>query len=91
MIAYLLLIFLGVFGAHRFYLGKTGTAAAMLALTIVGIATAVLVVGLLLLAAVGIWTLVDIFLVPGLVKEDRDRMRQRLTMESLNRGTALAA
>jgi TM2 domain-containing membrane protein YozV len=91
VVAYLLLIFLGMFGAHRFYLGKTGTAVTMLILTILGIASLVVVVGVFLLAAVGIWTLVDIFLVPGLIREDREQMRQRLTMESINRGVALAA
>lgn len=91
VVAYLLLIFLGMFGAHRFYLGKTGTAVTMLILTILGIATALLAVGFLLLAAVGVWTLVDIFLVPGLIREEKEQMRQRLTMDSIHRSSALTA
>ena len=55
VIAYLLLVFLGGFGAHRFYLGKTGTAVTMLILWILGWMTAIIGVGLILLAAVGIW------------------------------------
>ena len=35
----LLAFFLGSFGAHRFYLGKIGTAVTMLVLTIIGYAT----------------------------------------------------
>ncbi|MFD2814871.1 TM2 domain-containing protein [Paracoccus aerius] len=87
--AYLLLIFLGMFGAHRFYLGKTGTAITMLILTFVGIVTAILAVGFILLFAVGIWTLVDIFLIPGLIRDEKDQMRQRLTVEAVHQGVAL--
>jgi TM2 domain-containing membrane protein YozV len=48
--AALLCFFLGVFGAHRFYLRKTGTAVLML----------------LTLGGLGIWALVDlIFIVVG--------------------------
>ncbi len=39
--ATLLAFFVGGFGAHRFYLGKNGSAAGMLALTIVGIIIAI--------------------------------------------------
>lgn len=77
VVAYLLLIFLGGFGAHRFYLGKTGTAITMLILCILGWLTVVVGVGLVLLVAVGIWCIVDIFLIPGMVQEDKDAIRQR--------------
>ncbi len=53
--AFLLCFFLGVFGAHRFYVGKVGSAIAML-LTIGGL---------------GIWALVDlIMIVTGSFKDD---------------------
>ncbi|GHG10880.1 TM2 domain-containing protein [Paracoccus aerius] len=78
-----------MFGAHRFYLGKTGTAITMLILTFVGIVTAILAVGFILLFAVGIWTLVDIFLIPGLIRDEKDQMRQRLTVEAVHQGVAL--
>ncbi len=45
--AALLCFFLGVFGAHRFYVGKTGTAIAMI-FTIGGL---------------GIWTLIDFIMI----------------------------
>jgi TM2 domain-containing membrane protein YozV/predicted RNA-binding Zn-ribbon protein involved in translation (DUF1610 family) len=64
--------FLGIFGAHRFYVGKTGTAVAMLVLAIVGFATLWLFVGTIFLIAVGIWAFVDfIFAVTGNMR-DRD-------------------
>ncbi|HEY1612160.1 MAG TPA: TM2 domain-containing protein [Rhizomicrobium sp.] len=70
-VAYVLAIFLGVFGAHRFYLKRTGSAVAMLLLSIT----------LLGLVVTSIWTLVDLFLIPGMIREDIDRLRQQLTLE----------
>lgn len=72
-VAYLLAIFLGVFGAHRFYLKRTGSAVAMLLLTIT-------VFGLVVTS---IWALVDLFLIPGMIRDDMDEMRRRLTLEAM--------
>lgn len=70
----LLAFFLGTFGAHRFYIGKTGTAIVMLVLTIIGIPLCFVIVGFALLAAVGIWTLVDfIFAVSGNMKDSNGK------------------
>ena len=81
LLAYLLWIFLSGLGIHRFYLGKTGTGLAMLALAIVGAVTLPIGVGLLFLAALGIWMLVDLFLIPGIVNEQRSKMRTDLTYQ----------
>ncbi|MEZ5735786.1 MAG: TM2 domain-containing protein [Novosphingobium sp.] len=62
--AYLLLIFLGGFGAHRFYLGQTGTAIAQLLLGLLGWIP--LFAGWIVL---GIWLFVDLFLIPGIIRE----------------------
>jgi len=82
-VAYLLLIFLGGFGAHRFYLGRSGTAAAQLILTIIGIVLTVLAVGLILLAVVWVWLFVDLFLVPGIAREENMRLANALTRGDL--------
>ena len=78
-VAYLLLIFLGGFGAHRFYLGESGTGAAQLILLIVGWLTVIVGVGLLLLLVLGIWLFVDLFLIPGIAREKNMRLADRLT------------
>jgi TM2 domain-containing membrane protein YozV len=51
--------FLGAFGAHRFYLGKTGTALLML----------------FTLGGLGIWSLIDfIFAVAGIMRDKEGRL-----------------
>ena len=64
-VAYLLCIFLGGFGAHRFYLGRTGTSAVQLVLWLLGWAT-------LFIAWIplGIWIIVDLFLIPGMARNE---------------------
>lgn len=56
----LLQIFLGTFGAGRFYIGTTGVAAAQLALGIIGIfLTLFCFIGIALLIPLWIWTFID--------------------------------
>jgi TM2 domain-containing membrane protein YozV len=67
-IAYLFWILLGGFGAHRFYLGLTGSAIALLILWIIGWLLTPLLIGIPMVIAGGIWLFVDLFLIPGLVR-----------------------
>ena len=67
--AYLLLIFLGQFGLHRFYLNKPGSAIAQLLLAIVGWATSWIGIGFVFLGILGIWVFIDLFLTVGMVRE----------------------
>lgn len=69
VIAYLLWWFLGWAGIHRFYLGKTGSGIAQLALTVIGWATAVILIGFVFLAIWGLWWLCDAYYVQKYVKE----------------------
>jgi hypothetical protein len=64
VVTFWLLFFLGVFGAHRFYVGKIGTGLAMIAVCLLtfGIAS-------------GIWYLVDMFLLISGEFRDADRRR----------------
>ena len=77
-VAYLLLIFLGTLGIHRFYLGQKGSAIAQLVLTILGYLTVIILVGFVLLAIVGIWVLVDLFRTAGMVREINERIESEI-------------
>jgi len=67
-LAYVLLIFLGQLGIHRFYLGRVGTGVAQLLLGVVGWATFWLVIGFVPLAVLWIWVFIDLFLTAGMVR-----------------------
>lgn len=78
LIAYLLWWFLGGFGAHRFYLGRTGSAVAMLVITLVSMVLVLVAVGLLGILAIGIWWLIDAFLIPGIVRQHNTRLASQI-------------
>jgi hypothetical protein len=62
-VAYLFAFFLGLVSGHRFYLRRPGTA-------ILQIASYFVLVGF-------VWWFIDLFLIPGMVVQDRARIRQR--------------
>lgn len=62
--AYLLWIFLWFVSAHRFYLGRPGSA-------ILQILCFFIVVGF-------VWVLIDAFLIPGMIRDKQDEIRRRL-------------
>ena len=72
--AYLLWFFLGGFGAHRFYLGRTATAVAQLLLLLFGWVP--LFFGWV---ALGIWWLVDAFLIPDMIRIENLKTIQQMT------------
>jgi PKD repeat protein len=65
LVTALLAFFVGIFGAHRFYTGKNGQAAGMLALGVIGLATVQWYFGWVFIAAVVIWGWVDFGLTCG--------------------------
>lgn len=78
-VAYILWYFLGPFGGHRFYMGKTGTAVTQLILSLTFI-------GLIVTA---IWYIVDAFLVHTWVKEHNAALENQLIDQIMyNRGMA---
>lgn len=66
-VAYLLWFFTGWVSGHRFYLGKPGTA-------ILQILSYFILVGF-------IWLLIDAFLIPGMIQEKRNEIRQRIALQ----------
>lgn len=69
-VAYLLCIFLWYVGAHRFYLGRKGSAIVMILFSITFFG----------LVVSGIWAIVDLFLIPGMVRESVDKLRDKYTL-----------
>lgn len=71
--AYLLWFFLGGFGAHRFYLGRTGSAVAQLMLGLLGWIP--LFLGWM---ALGIWWIIDAILIPDMIRQDNMELANKL-------------
>lgn len=63
-VAWLLWLFLGALGAHRFYLGKTTSAIIML----------------LTLGGLGFWALIDVFFVAGMIRNRNMQLRRDVAM-----------
>lgn len=78
--AYLLWFFLGFWGAHRFYCGKTGTAIVYVAIASVTVFLALITffiggVGAFLTAWIlWIWQIVDVFLISSWIREHNNRL-----------------
>ena len=90
-VAYLLLIFLGGMGIHRLYLGRTGSGVTMLSLFVLGWATLVFGIGLLFLLIVGLWAFVDLFLVSGMVEQQKAAVRREMEHDMLIAGSENAS
>ena len=71
MCAGLLGIFLGCWGVHNFYLGYIGKAVAQLCLTLFGILTSCLYIGIFFIIAAEVWGLIEgIMVLTGSIKTD---------------------
>lgn len=70
---YLLWFFLGTFGAHRFYLGRISSGVGMLMLALLGWLP--LFLGWV---ALGIWWLIDAFLIPDIIRAENMKAIDRI-------------
>lgn len=66
--AYLLCIFLGCLGLHRFYMRRKGSGLAMLLITLLSAG----ILGLLICLP---WAIVDLFLIPGIIRQEDTKAR----------------
>jgi TM2 domain-containing membrane protein YozV len=78
LLAYVLWWFLGTFGVHRLYLGRTVSGLAMLLTAVISIALTIVLIGFFGLIVLGAWWLVDAFLLPGMVRQHNTRLMDRL-------------
>lgn len=71
--AFLLCLFLGMIGAHRFYLGRkfSGFLQLLISLTVIGLVVTIP------------WAIIDLFLIGGICREEREKMRQQLRVDML--------
>ncbi|MDI6604243.1 MAG: TM2 domain-containing protein [Thermoanaerobacteraceae bacterium] len=67
-VAYLLWLFLGGFGAHKFYLGKIGMGFLYLSMSIIGWLTLGIGIGWIILIILGIFLIYDLFTIPSQIK-----------------------
>jgi TM2 domain-containing membrane protein YozV len=80
-VAYLLWFLLGGLAVHRFYLRKHVSAIILLVLWILSVALIPVGVGLVLMIVPGLWLLVDLFLIPGIVRDHNDAIIEALSGE----------
>jgi len=73
-VAYLLWIFLCLVSAHRFYLGRPGSAIVQILTYFIGIGF--------------IWVLIDGFLIPGMIRQKKDAIRQKMMTDLMAYGQA---
>jgi len=78
LIAYLLWFFAGYLGAHRFYLGRIVSGLIMLVLFLLSCVGMLILVGFIGLAVIGLWWLIDGFLIPGMISGANNKLINNL-------------
>ena len=78
--SYVLWFFVGIFGAHRFYLEEKGTAKAMLIITLISFPLMAVGIGFVTICVTAIWALVDAFLIPGMIKKYNSDLATKLSV-----------
>ena len=72
-VSWLLLLFLGGFGAHRFYLGHIGLGIAMIIVWLISIPLA--------FVPIAIWLIVDIVLLTSAIKEENNKIEKGIIQD----------
>jgi len=79
LIAYLLWVLLGWLGLHRFYAGRWISGLIMLLLTGIAFVLKIVLVGYLIFVIPFLWWLLDLFLIPGMIRDYNERLIRRLS------------
>ncbi len=77
-IVYLLWFFLGYWGVHRIFAGRVVSGISMFILSVVSIILSIVVIGFLGLAIVGIWWIIDLFLIGGWIRAYNEDLIRKL-------------
>lgn len=78
-VAYLLWLLTGVVGGHRFYFGHKVSGALQASSFLLGLVTLPIFIGALPLAALAIWLIGDLFLIPGMARDHNEELAEALT------------
>lgn len=73
-VAFILWLFLGMLGGHRFYLGMVGTGVLMLAFFVLSFLLSFVLIGYLGFMLLGLWAITDAFRIPGWVRKLNTRL-----------------
>lgn len=84
LISYLLWYFLGLFGMHQFYLGNPLQGILYLVLLTIGSLTAFILIGFFILIPLGIWWLIDAFLIPSYIQKLNEKVEKEILQNILN-------
>ena len=76
-VAYLLWLFGGLLGLHRFYVGKIFTGLLLAAMTLFSFVLMFVLVGFFTLVVPALWALLDALLIPGWVRRYNERLAGR--------------
>lgn len=77
--AYILWFFFNIFGAHRFYAGRTGSAITMLVMSLLSFPLMLIAIGFITICITCIWAIADLFLIPGMVRDANMQLVAALT------------
>lgn len=72
LVAYLLWFFLSTLGVHRIYCNRVASGVVMLVISLVSIPLCFVLIGFVTLFAVGVWWIIDAFLIPGWIQQHNE-------------------
>lgn len=95
VVGYLLWLFLGEFGAHRFFTGRVVSGVIMLVVGLISwffalIFLVFLGLGILFLIPIGLWWIIDAFLLHGYIQEENSKKERDILLKVLQRSDAPA-